>query len=163
MRWMRASILGITAVALSVVGHAAGGGHLDPVLVLLLTAGVTVAAFGWLHEQRNLMAIIAAVLMVQVASHVVLSVGHVVLPSPGMGLTHLASALMLSVFLRWGEARVFECARRNYLRLLMASRMAQAGLLARPVPDFSAHAPVHVPRSAWIPAGVDGRGPPLGA
>ena len=44
-RWARAWALGASAVALSAGGHMLGGGHMEPVLLALLVALASLAAY----------------------------------------------------------------------------------------------------------------------
>lgn len=154
-------MLGATSIALSGLGHLTGGGHFDPVLIALLTAGAALASYGWLRRERGLLAVVGAVLAIQIVSHVVMSVGHAVMPSPAMVLTHLGSAVLLAVFLRTGEARIFAAARRRYLYFLVALRLAAAGRSAGPVPHRPAAPTVRELVSLWLPRAAGERGPPV--
>ncbi len=118
-------------MALSAGGHVVGGGHTEPVLLGLLTVMTVLAAYGWLRSERGVLAILAAVAVVQVGAHVVLSAGHAHAGSTAMTLAHLGTGLLLAVLLRHGESRIFAAARRRYLRWLVAVRLALAGLPAR--------------------------------
>ncbi|HQR80486.1 MAG TPA: hypothetical protein PLT68_09730 [Actinomycetota bacterium] len=131
LRWARAWTLGSCSVVLSAVGHVGGGGHADPVLLLLLTVLAGLAGYGWLGRERGLAEILAAVGTGQVIAHLLLSAGHWHPPSPGMLLGHAGAALALAGFLRWGEARLFATVRSRYLRWLVTLRVALAGMADR--------------------------------
>jgi hypothetical protein len=161
LRWARAWVLGGSSTALSVGGHLLGGGHVEPVLVALLTALAAGVGYAWLRRERGLIPLVGAVIASQVLTHVALSAGHP--HGASMVMAHAAAAVALACFLRWGEARVFAAARRRYLRWLVALRLAQAGRIAvRPwnpgVPATSA-----VGGQSWIHRAVQGRAPPVAA
>lgn len=162
-RWVRAWVLGGSAVALSAGGHLAGGGHAEPVLLALLTGVAALGAYGWLRKERGLFALLLAVAIVQVGAHVVLTAGHAHAGSTAMTLAHLGAALLLAVLLRHGESRIFAAARRRYLQWLVAVRSALAGLPTRR-PGTTA---VTVARSGGSMAGIhsraQGRAPPVTA
>ncbi len=127
----------------------------------LLVIAAVLAARTWLSKERGLLAITAAVVIVQGAAHLGLSVGHPHPMSAAMVLTHAGAAVLLGVFLRLGEARVYAAARRRLLWLLVAMRLLAAGL-----PPRLAVTPAVVPAgdpltSVWIPAPDHRRGPPV--
>lgn len=160
MRWLRSWILAGTSVGLAATGHVVAGGHIDPILTLLLTATVALGAYGWLRRERGLAAIIGAVVAVQAACHVVLSVGHAGAHHPSMLLSHAGAAILLALFLRSGEARIFAAARRRFLQWLVAVRSALAGvrvLVAQPVTIWPS---AQILRDVWTPGSVAVRGPP---
>jgi len=162
-RWARAWALGASAVALSAGGHMLGGGHMEPVLLALLVALASLAAYGWLRTERGLLAIIAAVTVVQAATHVILGAGHTHSSSSAMLAGHLLAGLVLAVVLRTGEARIFAAARRRYLQWQIAVRSAVAGLGAPHLPRprvITGAAPV---LTSWLHCDVQGRGPPAAA
>lgn len=163
LRRVRAGMLGGCSVTLSVVGHLAGGGHVDPVFLLLLSALAVVAAYGWLSRERGLASILAAVCGVQVIVHVLLGAGHFHADSSAMLLGHACAAVVLAGFLRWGEARVFAAARGRYLRWLVALRAA----LAETADRRTGSRPVSGSRvdrcSALIHRAVHERAPPVAA
>lgn len=163
MRWLRSSALAGTSVLLATAGHTLAGGHVDPILTLLLTGTAALAAYGWLRRERGLAAIICAVVAVQVTCHAVLSVGHTGAHNPAMLLTHAGAAILLAVFLRTGEARVYAAARRRYLQWVVAVRSALAGVrvpVARPAAVTATAVSL---RDVWTPGVVAGRGPPARA
>lgn len=147
-------------MVLAASGHILAGGHTDPVLMLLLTAGTALAAYGWLGRERGLPAIAAAVVIVQAGCHLVLLTGHNGAYGMPMLATHAGAALLLAVFLRCGEARIYAAARRRYLHWLIAVRVALAGLRPTPVRTVVIAAEPAVLESLWFSGGVNGRGPP---
>lgn len=160
-RWLRAGALAGSSVGLATGAHFLGGGHADPVFLLLLLVAAGVGAYHWTRSERGLLAIVTAVLVVQGAVHLTLGLGH---SHAGGGMlgAHLAAALLLALFLRSGEARLYAAARRRYLQWLVALRLALAGEPAQPV----AARPIWtIPalRDVWTPGGVAGRGPPAAA
>lgn len=129
--------------------------------LLLLLAAATVAAYHWTQRERGLLAISAAVLAVQGSVHLTLGLGHAH-GGGGMLGAHLAAALLLGLFLRFGEARLHAAARRRYLQWLVALRLTAAGEPARPVRQRPIWA-IAALRDVWTPGGVTGRGPPVAA
>jgi hypothetical protein len=162
-RWARAWVLGGSAVALSAGGHMLGGGHLEPVLLVLLVALASLAAYGWLRSERGLLAIIAAVTVVQAVTHVILGAGHTHSSSSAMLAGHLLAGLLLAVLLRSGESRIFAAARRRYLQWQIAVRCALAGLVAPrgARPQLVADSAATLTSRFHTP--VQGRGPPAAA
>jgi hypothetical protein len=163
LRWLRAGVLGGSAVALSAAGHIAGGGHAEPVLLLLLGALAALGAYGWLRTERGLVSIVGAVAVVQLAAHLVLSAGHAHAGSSAMLGAHAVAGLLLAALLRRGEARIFAAARRRYLQWRVAVRTALAGLptlLAVPQPPVVGRTP---DLTRWIHSAVHGRAPPVAA
>jgi hypothetical protein len=163
LRWVRAWVLGGSSVGLATVGHLVGGGHLEPAFLGLLTAAMALASYGWLRRERGLLAITAAVAGIQVVSHAAFSVGHVHPMSAAMVAGHATAAVVLAVFLRWGEARTFAVARRRYLQWATAVRCALAGLSPMPQWRRSYAGVVHVARSGAIHRTLNGRDPPVAA
>lgn len=141
-------------------GHLQGGGHTEPVFLLLLFGAATLGGHAWLSKERGLLAIVAAVLVVQVTVHLALTLGHDHTLTPAMILTHTGAALVLAVFLRSGEARLYAATRRRLVNLLIAMRLLAAGL-----PQYL---PTSVTRwegpscrlTTWTPAPGQRRGPP---
>lgn len=153
-------MLGVSAVGLATVAHLLGGGHAEPVFIALLIAAATLSSHAWLTKERGLLAITAAVVAAQFAVHLTLAGGHSHQLSVGMLLTHAGAALLLGVFLRVGEARIHAAARRRWLRLLVAVRVALAGV---PQPLAASPLPASEPlvlTSLWIEHTEPGRGPP---
>jgi hypothetical protein len=150
-------------VGLATAGHLVGGGHLEPAFLGLLTASMTLASYGWLRRERSLLAITGAVAGIQVLSHVAFTVGHVHPLSTSMLAGHAVAAVVLAVFLRWGEARTFAMARRRYLQWATAVRCAVAGLSPMPQWRASYAGVVHVVRSGPIHRELSGRDPPVTA
>lgn len=160
-RWLRAAVLGISAVGLATVGHVVGGGHVEPVFVGLLIVAATLGGYGWLGRERGLIAITAVVLGTQIAAHVVLAVGHQHTMSEQMLITHAGAAVVLAVFLAVGEARLHAAARRRFLQWLVAVRIAVAGL-PRELPwTARVNRSVRPLFSLWAHGFGDGRGPPV--
>ncbi len=162
-RWVRAWALGGSAVALSASGHMLGGGHTEPVLLALLVALAALAAYGWLRTERGLVAIAAAVTVMQTATHLILGAGHTHSSSSAMLAGHVVAGLLLAILLRSGESRIFAAARRRYLQWQIAVRCALAGLAApRPAQPRSIadSAPA---LTSWFHTPVQGRGPPATA
>jgi hypothetical protein len=148
---------------MATAGHVVGGGHLEPVLVLLLLAGVGLGAFGWLRRERGLLTILVAVVLVQVLAHATFTVGHAHAVELPMLAGHAAAAVMLAGFLRLGEARAYAIARGRYLRWATAVRCAVAGIpavavLVRRLPMYT-----QTSLSSWIHRVSGGRGPPVTA
>lgn len=160
---MRAWVLGASSVALATAGHILGGGHLEPVFVLLLFGAISLSAFGWLRRERGLLAITATVAVLQVLAHLAFSVGHAHSVSVSMLAGHAVVALLLAIFLRWGEARVYAVARRRYLQWATAVRCAIAGRSPRPIWCTHLQAGAPVTASTWIHRIGSGRGPPVAA
>lgn len=160
---MRAWVLGGSAVAMSAGGHVAGGGHAEPVLLLLLVAAAALAAHGWLRSERGLLAIVSAVAVAQLATHLVLAAGHAHSVSSAMTAGHVLAGLLLAVLLRHGESRLYAAARRRYLRWQIAVRTALAGV---PRPPVAAGHLMSAPATlvtTWIHSPVHGRAPPVAA
>ena len=162
-RWARAWVLGGSAVALSAAGHMLGGGHVEPVLLGLLVALASLAAYGWLRTERGLIAIAAAVTVVQGATHVILGAGHTHSSSSAMLAGHVVAGLALAFLLRSGESRIFAAARRRYLQWQIAVRSALAGLgVPRPQqPRLIAGTATML--TSWFDTDVRGRAPPVAA
>lgn len=114
------------AVGLSVTGHVLGGGHVEPVLIGLLLGAVLLGSHAWLRKERGLLGIVGVVVGVQIATHLMLTLGHSHRPTVAMFLTHAGAAIVLAVFLRVGEARLHAAARRRLTWLLVATRIADA-------------------------------------
>lgn len=163
LRWLRAWLLGASSIALGAGGHALGGGHIEPVFLMLLTAAASLAAYAWLRTERGMIAILTAVIAVQVVSHLTMSMGHAHVTSDMMLMSHAIAAVVLAGFLRFGEARVFARARRRYLRWLVAVRLALAGVrLPRVELAQTSHEP-NATVSVWLLRAVEGRAPPVAA
>lgn len=159
-RWLRAAVLATSSVGLAVSGHLIGGGHADPAFLMLLVAAAMVGGHHWLRRERGPLAILAAVVLVQVAAHLVLSTGHDHRTGSAMLLGHAVAALALAAFLRMGEARLHAAARGRYARWLVALRLAMAGPGSRPgFPRLTEWTPLALAAvwTSWVPAG---RGPP---
>lgn len=127
-------------------------------MAILITAGLCLAGHRLASRERGAAAIAAFVIAAQAGVHVVFSVGHVHAGSGGMVAGHAAAAVALAAFLRFGERRVHDLARRQYLRWLIAMRGA-AVRLALPVRLRVRAVPTWTP-SCWSEAGLSGRGPP---
>ena len=161
-RLVRAWVLGGSSVGLAAVGHLVGGGYIEPASLGLLTVALMLASYGWLRKERGLLAITGAVAGIQLLSHVAFSVGHTHPVSTSMLAGHALAAVVLAVFLRWGEARAFAVARRRYLRWATAVRCALAGLSPMPHWCTTHDAGVfHMLRSGTIHRELNGRGPPV--
>ena len=162
-RWVRAWVLGGSAVALSAGGHVIGGGHAEPVLLVLLASLAALAAYGWLRTERGLLAIVAAVTVVQGAAHLILGAGHTHSSSSAMLAGHLLAGVVLAVLLRTGEARLFAAARRRYLQWQTAVRCALAGVASpQPAPQRLI-ADGLLRTTSWFDSHAQGRGPPATA
>lgn len=156
-------MLAVSSVGLAAGGHLLGGGHVEPLFLLLLLAAATLTGHTWLSKERGMLAIAGAVVTVQVGVHLGLTLGHDHALSAAMVLTHAGAALLLAVFLRTGEARIYAAARRRLLNLLVAMRLLTAGL-----PQYL---PMSLARwegpccslTPWTPAPGQRRGPPVAA
>ena len=155
-------MLGTTSVALASGGHLAAGGHVEPVFAALLVVAAVLGSHGWLRRERGLLAITAAVVTVQIAVHVGLTVSHEHSASTTMVAAHAAMALVLAVFLRFGESRIHAAARRRYLAWLVALRLLIADL-PRPLPTARTLQPVQALHTLWTPTPGPLRGPPAPA
>jgi hypothetical protein len=162
-RWVRAWVLGGSAVGLSAGGHVIGGGHAEPVLIILLMVVAVLAAYGWLRSERSLLAILAAVAVVQVGAHVVLSAGHAQAGSTAMTVAHFGAGIVLAVLLRNGESRIFAAARRRFLQWLITVRTALAGLPARRPVGAGIAVLAGGALATGIHSDAQGRAPPVAA
>lgn len=158
-RWLRAAVLAGSSVGLAAGAHFAAGGQAEPAFLILLLAAATAAGYHWSKRERGLLAIVTAVLVVQAAVHLTLGLGHSH-AGGSMLVSHLAAALLLAGFLRFGEARVHAAARRRYVRWLVAVRLALAKAPVRPVWIAPLPATVEQFRQIWIEGPAAGRGPP---
>jgi hypothetical protein len=163
-RWLRAGALAGSSVGLAGTGHAFGGGHVDVVFLALVVTATTVGAYHWVARERGLPAIVAVVVLLQVCLHALFGVGHAEGAAPvSMVVAHAVAAILLAVFLRWGEARLHAAARRRYLQWAVAVRLALAGR-PRPLPLRPRITwPARTLRTVWTSGTPAGRGPPAAA
>jgi hypothetical protein len=149
-------------VGLATAGHIGAGGHVEPVFAGLLVMAAVLAGHGWLRRERGLLAITAAVLIVQVTVHLGLTVGHDHAASTTMLAAHTGMALLLAFFLRFGEARLHAAARRRYARWLVAVRLLIAGLPQSLPTSIALPLPQRL-ETLWTPTAWPLRGPPASA
>ncbi len=116
---------------------------------------------GWWTE-RGLIAIVAAVTVVQGAAHVILGAGHTHGSSSAMLAGHVVAGLARRSSCA-GESRIFAAARRRYLQWQIAVRCALAGLgVPRPQqPRLIAGTATML--TSWFDTDVRGRAPPVAA
>lgn len=140
-----------------------GGGHVEPVLLALLVAMAALAGYGWLRTERGLLGIVAAVTVMQGATHLILGAAHTHGSSWAMLAGHLVAGVLLAILLRSGESRIFAAARRRYLQWQVAVRSALAGLSAPRTAHYQLIAASSPSLTSWFDSGAQGRGPPAAA
>lgn len=92
LRVLRGAVLAVTSAALAVVAHTAGGGTApDAGLTALLTVGVAAVGVALASKRRSTRAILAVLAAAQLATHVILSLGAMDMPSHVNGLIMLAA------------------------------------------------------------------------
>ena len=156
-------MLAVSSVGLAAGGHLLGGGHVEPLFLLLLLAAATLTGHTWLSKERGMLAIAGAVVTVQIGVHLGLTLGHAHALSTSMVLAHAGAALLLAVFLRTGEARIYAAARRRLLNLLVAMRLLTAGLPQYLPMSLARWEGPSCSLTPWTPAPGQRRGPLVAA
>jgi hypothetical protein len=126
-------VLAVTSGALAVAAHAAAGGGLPQAApTVLLTAGVAAVGVSLADRQRSLRAILAVLAAAQLATHVILSIGAMDMPSQADGrvmfAAHALAVGLSAVLLARADAAVFRVAG-------ILSMLLPVALAVPPVPD----------------------------
>lgn len=163
---MRAAVLALVTVLISIGGHALAGGAVHLSLPMLLGAlGLGALAVAAADVRRSFAEILVVVLVAQPVLHLLASLGgHGTHASPttgmgiGMLLGHGAAALLVSVVLAGAEAAVWSIA-----GVLSPARLPTAEpvcVCAPPRACPADHSPEHGV-SALLEGALFGRGPPV--
>lgn len=136
LRVLRGAVLAVTSAALAVAAHTAGGGMPpDTGLTVLLTLGVGAVGVALAGRRRSTGAILAVLAAAQLATHVILALGEMGMPSHEnelvMPAAHALAVLASAVLLGHADDAVFLAAAVLAMLLLPV-------LLALPAPDLPA-------------------------
>lgn len=171
LRWVRAGVLALLTVLISVGGHALAGGSLHLSMPMLLGG----AALGALcvaaaDVRRSFAEILAVVLLAQPVLHLLASMGghgsttvdtggsavpHV---EAGMVLAHVVAALVVSLLLADAERAFWTLA--GLLAPMRVPRLVTVGTCGHPPVPVRDGAPTPL-HTCWLTSSLWQRGPPV--
>ncbi len=159
-RWTRGSVVGALTLLLGLVAHVAAGGH-APGPVPLLVTGALLSVLAVLLSGRRWTAspLLGLFLMAQTGVHLtsMSAAPHGSMLDPLMATTHLVAAVVLVAVVLKGE---------HALLTLLDLVLPRAGRRAAALPAVGSTPMLlttTAPVTSWIPAGLQGRAPPVSA